>query len=280
MASANLCRHDGERLLQRALATSFRARNHRLFFVRGSGLRGLRSRRDRPRSIGLAVSGFESTPYNVSVGGTDFNDLTTTATYWNPTNNANQANAKGYIPEMTWNDTCTNSEVFSFFGTSSLPNKPATTSMRQEQGFLGVAGGSGGASNCTTSDGSLRKSSCYGRLRQAILAIAPGVPSDNKRDVPDVSLFASNGFNNSFYIICQSDATRPCSLSAGANSSGYGGTSVSAPAFAGIMALINQKTGERQGNANYVFYKMAATSANSCNSSSVPIHRHQYLHLL
>ena len=50
---------------------------------------------------------------------------------------------------------------------------------------------------------------------------------------------------------------------------GFGGTSVSSPAFAGIMALINQKTGERQGNANYVFYKMAATAGNSCNSSTV-----------
>jgi hypothetical protein len=90
---------------------------------------------------------------------------------------------------------------------------------------------------------------------------------DGKRDVPDVSLFASNGFNNSFYIICQSDAVA-CDLSSG-QFSGFGGTSVSSPIFAGVMALINQKTGERQGNANYVFYKMAATASNSCNSATV-----------
>jgi hypothetical protein len=36
-----------------------------------------------------------------------------------------------------------------------------------------------------------------------------------------------------------------------------GGTSCSAPAFAGIMALVVQKTGERQGNANPAFYKLA-----------------------
>ena len=48
-----------------------------------------------------------------------------------------------------------------------------------------------------------------------------------------------------------------------------GGTSASSPAFAGIMALMNQKTGERQGNANYVFYKMAAGTDNSCNSTTV-----------
>jgi len=38
---------------------------------------------------------------------------------------------------------------------------------------------------------------------------------------------------------------------------GAGGTSFAAPAFAGVMALINQKTGERQGNANEVLYSLA-----------------------
>lgn len=216
--------------------------------------------------FGLAVNGFGSTPYNIAVGGTDFNDLTTTSKYWNLTNSTNQANAKGYIPEMTWNDTCTNSEVFSFVGTSTA--EQTCNDPRAQQSFLGVAGGSGGASNCTTSNGSLQ-SSCTGGYSKPAWQTAPGVPSDGKRDVPDVSLFASNGFNNTFYIICQSDASGPCNLNNG-EFSGFGGTSVSTPAFAGIIALINQKTGERQGNANYVFYKMAATSSNSCNSSSVP----------
>ena len=37
---------------------------------------------------GIAVSGFTSTPYNVSVGGTDFGDLYagTTSNYWSSTN--------------------------------------------------------------------------------------------------------------------------------------------------------------------------------------------------
>jgi len=33
---------------------------------------------------GLAVSGFASTPFNVAVGGTDFDDFTTQTTFWNP----------------------------------------------------------------------------------------------------------------------------------------------------------------------------------------------------
>jgi hypothetical protein len=45
---------------------------------------------------------------------------------------------------------------------------------------------------------------------------------------------------------------------------------VSSPAFAGIMALINQQSG-RQGNANFVFYKIAATASSLCNSSIQPL---------
>jgi hypothetical protein len=218
-------------------------------------------------AFGQAVSGFESTPYNVSVGGTDFNDLKTTATYWNPTNSANESNAKGYIPEMTWNNSCTNSELFSFFGATTA-EQVCNNSEAQQDGFLIVGGGSGGASNCTAST-TISPSSCTGGYAKPAWQNVTGVPADGKRDVPDVSLFASNGFNNSFYIVCQSDVTNVCGLT-NENFSGFGGTSVSSPAFAGIMALVDQKTGERQGNANYVFYKMAATAANNCNSGTAP----------
>jgi subtilase family serine protease len=73
------------------------------------------------------------------------------------------------------------------------------------------------------------------------------------------------------YVICQSDQTDgACNLS-NQEFLGFGDTSVSSPAFAGIMALVNQQTGSRQGNANYVFYKLAAKDTlSSCNSSSNP----------
>jgi hypothetical protein len=90
------------------------------------------------------------------------------------------------------------------------------------------------------------------------------------RDLPDVSLFASGGFFDSFYIMCESDISNdtPCSIS---NFAGVGGTSVSSPAFAGLLALVNQKSRERQGNANYVLYGLAAQqSSASCNSSIGP----------
>jgi subtilase family serine protease len=37
-------------------------------------------------TLGLAVSGLASTPFNVSVGGTDFDEVNTWATFWNSTN--------------------------------------------------------------------------------------------------------------------------------------------------------------------------------------------------
>jgi len=58
-----------------------------------------------PAQFGLAVSGFASTPYNVAIGGTDFNDPFNPLTYWNMSNtSATLESAKGYIPEVPWND--------------------------------------------------------------------------------------------------------------------------------------------------------------------------------
>ena len=52
-------------------------------------------------------------------------------------------------------------------------------------------------------------------------------------------------------------------------STGVGsGTSIAAPAFAGIQALVNQKTNSRQGLANYVYYQLAKQQqASNCNST-------------
>jgi hypothetical protein len=212
---------------------------------------------------GLSVNGLGSTPYNVSVGGTDFNDINSFSTYWSATNNpATGASAISYIPEMTWNDSCTNSEIFSFFGVTTA-EQACNNANAQNEGLLAVVGGSGGQSNCTAPTGQTA-TSCAGGYPKPAWQEGTGVPSDGKRDVPDVSLFASNGFNGSFYIVCQSDAvaSNSCSLNSpylGTNFQGYGGTSVASPALAGIMALVNQKYG-RQGNANYVLYGLASQS--------------------
>jgi subtilase family serine protease len=70
-----------------------------------------------------------------------------------------------------------------------------------------------------------------------------GVPSDGRRDVPDVSL---TGAGHDGYLIYQNGGLYV-----------VGGTSASAPSFAGLMALVVQNAAARQGNANTVFYSLA-----------------------
>lgn len=87
-----------------------------------------------------------------------------------------------------------------------------------------------------------------------------GVPLDGHRHVPDVSLSAAL---HDPYLVCALGSCNQQFLY------GVGGTSASAPSFAGIMALVDQRMGGRQGLANYVLYQLArAESFASCNASS------------
>src|SRR6266404_3114844 len=196
-----------------------------------------------PAQNGLNVNGLASTPFNVAVGGTDFAQFTNPpSTYWNSTNDPiTQKSAKGPIPETTWNDSCAN-PLFQFLQ-GGTTNAETNCNNPNFANFLDSIGGSGGKS-----------------LAWLKPAWQTGTPNDNARDLPDVSLFASSGFLGSFYVICQMDQTGGvCDLN---NFLGFGGTSVSSPAFAGIMALVNQKWG-LQGNPNFVLYKLPAKQANA-----------------
>ena len=217
---------------------------------------------------GLAVNGVASTPYNVAVGGTDFNDLQNPTTYWNVNDNpVTQASALSYIPEMSWNDSCTSSEFFQFTGSTNAESDCNNSSSGFFPHFLAPVGGSGGASNCTTS-ANQSISSCSGGYAKPSWQAGPGVPNDGKRDVPDVSLFAGDGLNANSYVVCETDIYAGCAGPGGIyNLVAVGGTSASAPAFAGIMAMVNQKMQSRQGNANYVFYPLASQQEASCNST-------------
>ena len=234
-----------------------------------------------PATHGLAVSGLASSPYGVAVGGTDFlnfgstYNLNVASPYWSSTNDPqHQASALGYVPETTWNDTCTNN-AFVFLKEGANPEASCNNS--QLANTVDTIAGGGGKSSCTTSDGA-NPSSCSGGYPKPVWQVAPGVPQDNVRDIPDVSLFAGNGFMDSAYIVCEADGLpfpQTCSLNSAFNTFlGIGGTSVSAPSFAGIMALVNQFTNSSgQGNANYVLYKMAASSAqtsHACGATATP----------
>ncbi len=220
---------------------------------------------EQPATQGLAVNGTGSTPYNVAVGGTDFNEFTNPSQYWNSSNTTGtQASAKGYIPETTWNDSCTNAIWGTLGGLST--SAEANCNNASIAANIAPVGGSGGVSSCTTSQGTI--ASCSGGYAKPSWQTGTGVPADGKRDVPDVSLFAGDGFAGSFYAVCEADEDNggACSVS---NFAGFGGTSVSTQIFAGMVALINQKAQDSQGNLNTVLYPLAAQqSAASCNSAS------------
>jgi Pro-kumamolisin, activation domain/Bacterial Ig-like domain (group 3) len=210
---------------------------------------------------GLEVSGLASTPFNVAVGGTDFNVGGSSTTYWSTTNNSTtKASAKSYIPETTWSGTC-------------AANGLTGCASPDPQG-ADINGSGGGQSNCASSSTDPISGAilCNGGWPKPAWQSGTGVPSDSLRDIPDVSLFASNGVNNAFYIVCQEDLNTDgssCNLNSPyMDFQAIGGTSVVAPAMAGIIALVNQKTGQRQGNANYTLYALAALSGKSCTSNS------------
>jgi hypothetical protein len=234
-----------------------------------------------PAQLGLTVSGIASTPYNVAVGGTDFNEVNNPFTYWGqPNNPTTLESALGYIPEVPWNNTCTNPELPALLGLAAgtsaqqVCNNP---SVQEQLAFLlDPVGGSGGQSNCTTSNfnpatGTGSESGCSGGYAKPAWQTKL-TPADGKRDLPDVSFFASNDFNGSFYPICEGDVPAQDAVGSCGTSEliGLGGTSASSPAFAAIVALVNQATGSRQGNPNPILYNLADQAGNTCTSAASP----------
>jgi len=218
-----------------------------------SGSAGCDDANSYEAAYGLQVNGLASTPWNIAVGGTDFyySDYATggasATSYWNTKNDANLGSLISPIPEQPWND--------SSYGLNTLPI-----------GYPDVAGGGGGQSTCAIAGGPLQGTNpitalgyCtgLGGFPKPAWQAGPGVPKDQVRDIPDVSLFAANGYNFSFYTICASIGDCVPTSAGVVYYSGVGGTSASTPAFAGIMALVNEKYGP-QGQANYVLYPLAA----------------------
>ena len=220
---------------------------------------------------GQAVNGLASTPFNLAVGGTDFyysdyNSNETAidnqiATYWNetPSNTTPAVSILGVIPEQPWNNSQYGLNLFNLY---TAVDELETT----------IAGGGGGASNsalCSTNTYDTSTNACTGTASgysKPAWQSGNGVPSDGVRDLPDVSLFAANGYNSSYYPICYYDGDcQPVSSGQTVQITGVGGTSASTPAFAGILALVNQEYG-RQGQAGFVLYPLAAQFPNSFHS--------------
>lgn len=191
---------------------------------------------------GLAVNGAASTPYNVAVGGTEFNDGAQPSTYWSATNSSDYSSAIGYIPEATWNESCDTAQPAS------------STNCVLGNGNISLLASAGGASTMYS---------------KPSWQTGPGVPADGARDLPDVALAAATGHDEAVY--CTSLAGIACQINSQQEVAGLtlvGGTSVSTPSMAGILALIEQKNGLLQGQINYVLYRLAQGTGSSCNSST------------
>ncbi len=181
---------------------------------------------------GLQVSYPASSPSVTAVGGTTLNDGSSSA-YWSSSNNSQLGSALGYIPETAWNDTYLTNPVTSLSasggGKSALFSKP----------------------NWQTGS---------------------NVPADNTRDIPDISFSASN--NHDSYIWCTADSsvsqtvtsgtfTGACTTSA-FGSFQVGGTSLSTPSFAGMLAVTESANGGGAlGNINPLLYSLSASNSGS-----------------
>jgi subtilase family serine protease len=210
-------------------------------------------------SNGLAVDYPPSSPYVTAVGGTSFSgDIEDQSMYWNSQNTSTNGSAISYIPETTWNDS---------FDVTGLDTN----------GGLSASGG--GASSCVTTTGTSPNLKCAGGFTKPSWQVGIGVPSDRKRDVPDVSLAADPDHDG--YVLCTQEVNSAGTAFTGKSSCAYpvtgnevayfdtsgngflyGGTSIAAPQWAAILTLMNQEAGNTGGvgNANPILYQVAQTT--------------------
>jgi len=238
--------------------------------------------------LGINSGDNTASAYAVDVGGTDFmaqynQDVNgiPVSDYWSATNDPEtKASALSYIPEIPWNDGCTSELIYSdpvFGGYSQSYGPSGFCNSKLGREFKYSVSGSGGPSTCFTGKPEIPgvvSGTCQGNPKPSYQTGVPGIPNDGLRDQPDLSFFAADGVWGSFLVECMSDANEggaPCTARNDALLEGGGGTSFASPAMAGIQALIDQKYG-KQGNANYVFYALAANQfatqgAKACNAS-------------
>ncbi len=210
---------------------------------------------------GLNVNVLASSAYNISAGGTDFQDGYNVgidpptafgpSAYWSGTNGPGNLTAKSYVAETTWNGSCASSLLSYDVERSTSPTALCDDSSKNTYDLAPDAG-SGGASTLHARPG-WQTGTVFG---------LPTTASYSGRLQPDISLFASNyvwGHALSFY---QSDE--------GTSLGSAGGTSFVAPQLAGVFALIAQKTSSRLGLANVQLYNLAGNQFGTTSFLGAP----------
>ncbi len=163
--------------------------------------------------------------YVTCVGGTQFNDTANPSAYWATSNSTGYFSALSYIPEGAWNEPRN--------AGSNVASVPYV-----------VAASGGGPSTI---------------IAKPSWQTGTGVPADGVRDTPDMS-FGAAGHDG--YFSCLASGGGSCVPNAN-NLFGFvafSGTSASAPSMAGVVALLDQKLGARQGNINPMLYRLAAST--------------------
>jgi subtilase family serine protease len=259
--------------------------------------------------FGYAVAYPASSQYVTGVGGTLLPYAEYNSTYFGSSNGSDGGSAKSYIPEQAWNDSLefayyceagTNKTTDPLCKNNGIGGGPLSTDWTKlQENVIGISAGGGGVSNCVAVDdngvctGGFPQPSWQAGLDSS--AINPSglgqASSTITRFSPDVSLAASANFPG--YLVCTQislsgggsscdspttgitdmltgciNGTGPCTI--------YGGTSVSSPIFAGMVALIGEdlvakgiQTTPDLSNINPILYALAAD--NSTNGAFNPV---------
>lgn len=197
-----------------------------------------------PATHPVSVNAIAATAFNIAVGGTMFNEGTTPSKYWGASAPPAET-AISYIPENVWN---------------------------QSSATSGLWAGSGGASAGNSGNSQIAPAGTTAGVPKPSWQSGTGlnIPQDGVRDIPDISLTSAG---HDPYLLCFEGSCVP-------DAQGYirvrliSGTSAAAPSMAGIMALVNESAGGRQGHANYILYSLAASQSaqgiypSQCNGSN------------
>lgn len=228
-------------------------------------------------TLGINVNGLASTPYNMAVAGTNFEDtyLGESSTYWSPTNGAAFGSALSYIPEIPWNDSCASTLIANYigFGTTYGSSGLCNNGDASADGLLTIAAGGGGPSACATgfpAASGVVSGSCAPYTKPAWQSVF-GNPADGVRDLPDVSLFSGGNAWDSGYVLCYTGNGGSCTGDPNTWQAAFG-SSATAPVMTGFQALIDQRAESAEGNPNPSYYAVAdaeygASGSSACNSS-------------
>ncbi|MGH9496315.1 MAG: Ig-like domain repeat protein, partial [Candidatus Sulfotelmatobacter sp.] len=235
---------------------------------------------------GIAVSYPASSPEVTGVGGTAVTLAAwNSPTYWGSTNGTNGGTALSYVPEQVWNDDL---EIFQYCqanpsnlfctqgGNMAQPGWVPITSETAAQNDIGLSSSGGGASNCTTHTNGANRVCTAGSGFAKPSWQTVTISGQTTRMSPDVSFLGTPNFPG--YVFCTplseitSSSSTASSCASGITTavntylSIIGGTSASAPVFAGVVTLMNQylagSSSAGLGNVNPTLYQLALTPAN------------------